>query len=256
MCRGMALSRLKGSTMIHLLRRLSLMAVLMAMPVGYANADNTLGMQYGAELLTAFPVQLSVGGHAETPQRIRLHSSLGFFPSPYLKTINAAAESYDLYDESTSALIEAALENSIVLRLGLAWRPWSEAGFYFGGAYMLAFLGGGLSGEETLSAVTGQSTEGSRREGREFDVNANVHFIDIEVGWRWLFGENIYLRTALGGAFTVASSTEVNPNWSPSALAQPSVNALSRAGEAYLDDIFTRYVHTASVNVAVGWLFK
>ena len=210
---------------------------------------------YGVEVETAFPVQVGIGVHLETDQRIRLHTHFGFFPESYLQTINDAAEAVDFYDETTSNLIEAALKNSLVWRLGIAWQPWADYGFFFGGGYMLAFLGGGLSGAETLEAVTGRNLENTRASERSFDVETSVHFAEVELGWGWHFDEHLYLRLGLGGSFTLASNTAVSPSWTPSPLAAPSVDAISSETETYLDDTFQNYVHTASVNVAVGWTF-
>ena len=210
---------------------------------------------FGAELVTDFPIQVGAGFHAETPQGIRLHTSVGLLPSPYLDTINAFCEALDWYEPLTSDLITAALENSLVLQVRLGWKPWAEYGFYFYGGYGLAALGGGLSGAEVLSALTGVNLNAPALANRAFNVDSTLHMANVEVGWEWMLNQNLALRVSLGGAFTVGSKTEVKPSWTPMPAAQNAVQNLAKATEVYLDDVYAGYVHTIVLSVAAGWRF-
>jgi len=94
------------------------------------------------EALTDFPIHVGGGIHVTAPHSLRLRTSVGVLPSRYLDTIygvNAA----DGYDETTAALLSAALKNSLVWQVQLGWRPWTEHGFYLAGGYSLIALGGG-----------------------------------------------------------------------------------------------------------------
>ena len=72
-------------------------------------------------------------------------------------------------------------------------------------------------------------------------------------GWTWDFEVGLMIRTALGGTFTISSSTEASPSWTPRAATQTSLDALARATESYLDDTIQSFVHTATLTLAVGW---
>ena len=211
--------------------------------------------RFGVELGAEFPIAVGGGVMVETPFRLRLNISLGALPGPYLDAINGISVASNWYDELTADLIAAALKNSLIWRTRLGWRPWEQHGFYFGAGYTLATLGGGLSGAEVLTAVTDKTIEGGDSVNRSFSVNSTVHFADVEVGWEWVLEKGFWIRTGLGGVFTVGSKTQITPDWTPPPRVQPSVDALATAGEAYLDDIYGRYVHTATVTVAVGWMF-
>ena len=149
----------------------------------------------------------------------------------------------------------AALNNSLLWRTRVGWRPWAKRGFYVDGGYTLTTLGGGLSGADVLTSVLGDSYEFSAPNERAFDIGASVHFIDTEIGWEWAVRDKIWLRAALGGAFTVAASTDIQPSWTPAPIAQGPIEVISVAGEEYLNDIFTQYVHTATLSLALGWSF-
>ena len=223
---------------------------------GHADpGDWVEGWRFGAELGTDFPIQVGASFHVEMPSRFRIHTSLGAMPGPYLDAINGLAISVGWYDELTADLIKAALKNSLIWRLRLGWRPWEQQGFYFGAGYTLGALGGGLSGAEVMATVTGIDLDDEAGGQRSFDVKSTVHMVDAEVGWEWVVWKGLLIRTALGGAFTVGSKTVIEPTWTPVPRAKASVDELSRAGEAYLDETYRAYVHSATVTVAVGWVF-
>lgn len=77
--------------------------------------------------------------------------------------------------------------------------------------------------------------------------------LDVEVGWDFDLTEHLVLRPSIGGAFTFASSTSIEPAYTP--RAPRAVEAFARAGEAYLDDTYTTYVMTPTLGVQLGWRF-
>ena len=210
---------------------------------------------FAAEVMTDFPLQVGAGARVELPYGLRVHTSLGLMPGPYLDTINALCTGMGWYDQLTADLIRAALEDSLIWRIRAAWRPLDELGFYVGAGYSLAALGGGLSGAELVAAASG-ATLSDQIEGKlNFETAATVHMLDAEIGWELLFFDHLLLRIALGGSFTLDAQSALEPGWEVSRLAQPKVDALALAGEVYLDDIMTRYVHTLTLSLALGWQF-
>jgi hypothetical protein len=185
---------------------------------------------------------------------LEFFTSLGVMPRGYLDTINAISESIGWYDELTSELIAASLENALVWRVGVGWRPLQERGWYVRGGYSFAALGGGLSGTEVIAAVT-DSSPSSADDARSFAVDARVHLLDIETGWRVRLHESWTLRLGIGGSFTVLADCAVTPDWDVSRGRAIAVRELAASGENYLEDVFQKYVHTVTLTVATGWRF-
>ncbi|MBM4355609.1 MAG: hypothetical protein FJ109_17770 [Deltaproteobacteria bacterium] len=212
------------------------------------------------ELLTEYPLHVGAGVELQGPWRLFGASTLGWMPSAYLQATNdllVAMFEDSGYTQETADLVESSLKNALVWRVRAGWQPWRNAGFYFAVGYTLAALGGDVSGPDVLEAVTGKSIpEGSSDSQRGFDVASALHLLDFELGWRWFPGEHWMVRAALGGAFTVGSSTSVDARFHPlSPKAKEGVAAIEREGEAYLDDTYTTYVHTPVVTAAVGYRF-
>jgi hypothetical protein len=207
------------------------------------------------EALTDLPMNLGAKVIAEGPGRLRLSTSLGYLPGPYVDLVNAIVVGLGGYDQKTADLIRAALGSSLLSRTHLGWRPFATYGFYFEVGYGLVALGGGLSREEILSAVTGRSApQGEPGSTRTYNVRSTLHMIDVELGWQWLFfGDRLTLRAALGFAGTLGSATSISPSYAP--RAPNLVREFTRAGEAYLDGIYTSYVFTPVVTVALGYRF-
>ena len=137
----------------------------------------------------------------------------------------------------------------------MGWKPFASYGFYFGGGYTLTALGGGLTGAELLLAVTGKTFPRSLDSQQSLNVNAVSHMLDLELGWEWLMYNNLVLRVALGGSFTLTSQTKITGTRENPPRFQAAVDELFRAGEEYLDNTLQSYIHTPVIIVGVGWQF-
>jgi hypothetical protein len=215
---------------------------------------------YHLELRAQTDFPLSVGARiaAELPHRIQLSTALGGLPGGYVDVINAVVVAAGGYDETTAEIVRGALSSSLVWRTHVGWRPLKRRGFYFEAGYGLVTLGGGLTGEDVLVIATGgqaPSRPGARNP-LEYDVRSTLHMIDAELGWRWLlWHDRIVISAALGFAGTVAAKTVIEPH-EPSRLTDLAmVQAFADDGEAYLDDVYTRYVMTPVATVGVGYRF-
>lgn len=204
------------------------------------------------ELLTDVPMQVGGRFGLELPERVRVGLTLGVLPEGYVQLIDAILVGAGAFDAQTGDLIEAALRSSLVVRARVGWHPVADEGFYFDVGYTLATLGGGIGGQTLIAAVTGRDAPEADGLGRlEYDVASTLHMLDLEIGWRFALDERWSLRVALGFAGTVASSTTVAPTYRP--LRPEEVAAFTASAEAYLDDIYTGYVHAPTVSVALGY---
>ena len=217
------------------------------------NTDGT-PVHLGLELLTDVPIELGTRVAVEVADVFRASLTLGVLPGPYVDLINAVVVAFDGYNDATADLITQALNNSLILRLHTGLRPWSDLGLYFDIGYTLVTLGGGVAGEDLFAVVTGIAPP-TNLTGDEhpYDVASTLHLVGFEVGWEWVFAQSWTVRTAVGAVFTVASNTTVQADFDSRF---PSlVGNFTAFSEAYLDEVYTSYVHTPVVSVSVGYRF-
>jgi hypothetical protein len=198
---------------------------------------------------TDFPV--AVGGRfvLESPYRLRLSTSVGFMPGPYVDAINATVVGLGGYDQRTADLVRAALQSALVWRTHLGVRAWR--GLYVEAGYGLVVLGGAAAGSDLIAAVTGQTLPASEGTGRPFKIDATLHMADVEVGYDFHLSRRWQVRAAIGGAFTFAASTHIEPGYLP--VSSQLVNQFSRDAEAYLQDVFTSYGFTPVASVSLAY---
>ncbi|WP_373048815.1 hypothetical protein [Vulgatibacter sp.] len=224
------------------------LAALLLLALLPAAAKAQPGEHLRLEAATAVPIY--VGGRlaAELPARLRLSTSVGILPAPYVDGINELAIAFDAYDDDTADVIEDSLSSSLVWRTHLGWRPFAGAGFYFEGGYGLVTLGGGTSEAALIALAFG--LEPPDDAGRDYDVDATLHMLDAELGWEWWIDDVVSIRTGLGIATTLGSSATVEPRNG----ALPVISdAFAAIAERELEEILDRYVHTPTVSFAVGY---
>ncbi len=207
-----------------------------------------------AETVTDVPLDVGVRVAAEAPGRVRLSTSLGILPGPYVDLINAGVEAFGGYNDQTAQLIKDSLSSSLVWRTHAGWRPLRRHGLTIDIGYGLVALGGGVSGEEVIMVATGHAPPpGENAPMRSYHVASVLHMIDAEIGWEWRLPHGLMLRTALGFAGTLAASTSVSPNYTPR---DPRVVSMfTTAAASYLDDTYTSYVFAPVVTVGVAYRF-
>lgn len=203
---------------------------------------------------TDFPVTVGARAHVEAPFRLRLSTSIGILPGPYVDAINGIVVAMGGYSDATADLVRAALKSSLVWRTHVGFRPFERLGLYVEGGYGLVTLGGDATASQIVAGVTGKQPPATEQSGdKTYDAKATLHMVDAEVGWDFAVWERLSVRLAIGGAFTVASSTTIEPTYSP--RAPRLVQEFTAEGEKYLDDTFTSYVFTPVVGLGVGYLF-
>lgn len=229
------------------MKRLVITAYLLA--CGPAAADEAWHLT--AEVLTDVPVQVGARATVEGPHRLRAGTSLGVMPESYVSTINETALAYDLYPQATATLIEAVLQDSLIWRTHAGWRPFAKRGLYFELGYGLARVSGNSVGQEVVATAAGLDAPRDAGRALRFEASASLHMLDVEIGWVWALPANLQLRTAIGGAFTLASSATINREFDT--VFTPAWDAFEGAGERYLVDMFDTYAHTATLTVAIGY---
>src|SRR5262249_50094702 len=154
----------------------------------------------GIEVLTDFPVQVGGKLWVEFPHRVRVSTSFGVLPRPYIDAINKTLVAADAYSQQEADLIKTALQSSLIWRLHIGWRPCRRRGLYFEVGYGLAAFGGGASSAQLISAATGVTVPPEVLSGQDYDVRSTLHMIDAEIGGQWVLRKGLMLETAIGFA--------------------------------------------------------
>lgn len=227
-------------------------ASTLALP-SLASAQDDRGSHLDLDFGTDLP--LSVGGslRLELPSGFHASTGLGGLPKSYVSMINGVVVAFGGYDDATATLVEDALQSSLVWRshVGYIW----PRGFYLDVGYTLGALAGGSSTQDVLETSTGLARTRDESD-RRYAIESVIHLLDIEVGYQHEFLEHLVLRVAVGFAATVASRTRVEQQFAvDNPAAQPRVDNIERASARYLDGIYTDYVHTPVLTVAIGYRF-
>lgn len=204
-------------------------------------------------LHTDLPVQIGGRLTAEFPYRLRLSTSLGVMPSPYIKLVNAIVVSAGGYTQDTADALVATLANSLVWRTHLGWRPWR--GLYVEIGYGVTFLGGGVTGETILALTTGtKPPQGSGAASRNYDARLTLHMLDVEIGYElFFFKRRLALRFSLGYAGVMGANTSVKRKFD---VQNPVAwNLFTDAMSHAITDAVKTYFHTVTISVGLGYRF-
>ncbi|MFP2909150.1 hypothetical protein ACLESD_29730 [Pyxidicoccus sp. 3LFB2] len=197
---------------------------------------------------TDFPLDVAAFARFEGPGRLRLTTSLGWMPRAYSDTLNTTLVELGAYDELTGELLSASLNNALVWRTHVGWRPFPRSGFFFSGGYTLVTLGGDLTGAEAISAATGREVPPSIAEALDVSAASTLHQASAELGWRWSVGGRFGIEAVLGGFYTFSTSTQLTLE-SGNARFREELEPLLVAGEDYLDDTLGTYAHAGYVGL-------
>ncbi len=214
-----------------------------------AHDDFHLDLEAGTE----FPVSVGASMAVTYPNGLRLSTGLGYLPNAYVEVINEVVQSFPYsYDDATGDLIEETLKDSLIWRLHAGWQ--SRFGVYIETGYRLMALGGGTSSEALLAGITDWESTGEFNGSFGYDVSSVLHMVDLEIGWTTPIDDRWTVRTALGGAATVAASTTVSAQAMPTGRTrQRFVQEFESFSEKYLVDTYTEYVFTPVITVTVGY---
>lgn len=208
------------------------------------------------EVGTEFPVSIAASMVMTYPNGLRLSTGLGYLPNTYVEVINEVVQSFPYsYDDATGDLIEETLKDSLIWRLHAGWQ--SRLGVYVETGYRLTALGGGTSSEALLAGITNWEGTGEFSGSSGYDVSSVLHMVDLEIGWTTTIDDRWTFRTALGGAATVAASSNVSAqSTSTGRIRQGLVQEFESLSEKYLVDTYTEYVFTPVLTVALGYRLR
>ncbi len=195
-------------------------------------------------------VPMDIGGRVtlEGPARIHLSVGLGLMPEAYVDIINDFAENLNLYDEAQARLIEDALYKSTTFRTALGWTPWADWGFFFDVGYAFQGLGGRSSPGEVVRVATDINPPITGLV--DLDVQANLHILTVDLGYKWFFYRNLFLLGALGGEFTLAADTSIEPEFGLRNIGL--IDRFTERAEDRLSDIITSNVHHPTLSLLIG----
>jgi hypothetical protein len=190
----------------------------------------------------------------------------GWMPKPYAYAIDGFLDAIGAYDDTTSALIRAALSNSFVLHPAVGWRPFAAHGFEATAGYTLITLGGALSGSDVVNVFlqeSGSSERVSQQDSdRELTIAATMHAFQVTLGWRWLLlNDRLALRADVSYLQVVAASSSValgaaSTTGRRGAASTKADAALSSAVDSYLTPYLTTYVKTPVVGLSAAYRFS
>ena len=225
-----------------------LLALTLAAPAAHAGDPQT---HIDAGLYTDFPTSVGLRATVELPSRVRFSLGGGLFPDPYLASIQGVATNAGWYSESLATLIDRALSRARVVQPRIGYRPWEQRGFWFATGFQRVFAVGAEA--ESVEVATAMEQTNS---DQDYFLESRLDMLTIEAGWEWCIQERLTVRTSLGGAFTVGAQTEARPVTGDDAPFERVREVGRTALETYLNDTYTRYIHTPTVGVELGYRFR
>lgn len=213
-----------------------------------------LGASLGVQ--TAFPTDVGLRGVIEGPARIRVIGTAGLLPRPYLDAINRTATSRGWYDDSTAGLVDAALQDAVVLRLHLGWRPIASRGLQLAGGYSWIGLGGGVTGAALLEAETGYDLSDFWDDAYSFDAAAGMHRAELTVGWEHPIGEHLLLHWDLGGSYTFSANADVSRTFAVFWPLDVLLDDVEDDAADSLTSVLQDKVHTPVMALGISWRFR
>ncbi len=218
--------------------------------------DSPVRVDVGAG--TYVPLSIAAEASVELPYRILIRGSLGWMPAAYSDTVINVLGDFSVLDTFEQTLIQAALQNALVARLGAGWRPFPKLGLEFLVGYTLITLGGSLTGADVVDAYLtskGSADRVTPLTNRGIPLSATLQNFDATVDWRFLLmDDHLVLRASLAYIQCFASSTGVTAT--PARPAEQ--NALDRVNadiQGFLNPYFTTYVKAPLLGVTAAYRF-
>jgi hypothetical protein len=198
------------------------------------------------ELTSELPLGAGLRLGVEAPGRVRLGLTAGLIPAPYVGLINGAVVALGGYDEQVARLVELALDDSLIVRADLGWRPWAERGFYFAFAWRYVTFGGEVEGA-LIADLIQVNTPGQSRD-YAYRVDTTLHMAELELGWQWTLPWDTILRAGLGFSAAFSSDALVD--------AIRVIDDYEDTATDRLNQIFDSYAWAPLITVGLGHRFR
>ena len=173
-------------------------------------ADEGSGVAFDIAAGTSFPLGLGPMLSLEVPGRILLQTEIGWMPPAYGSAIVGIISSVNETAFLTK-VVEDALADSFVFRIGAGWRPFPSAGFEITGGYTMISTGADID-----PVIVGDVVDGDLERRivalvtEKVPVTATMHNFHVALGWRFLAADDhLVIRTNLGYTQTLAASSSV-----------------------------------------------
>jgi len=211
--------------------------------------------QWHLALEAGLSMPLSAGAWltVTSPFGLRIQTGFGGMPGVFIEVVNGVGRGLGLLKERTAELIETSVAGGFSWNLEVGGHPMADEGLYLVAGYGLLGLSGGFDsaslydmGAGELSADAASGPENNVAYG----VESLVHMVRIEVGWEFVIQQSLVIKLGVGAAFTVAAQTRASAHTQE----DPS-SGMATEAEVFLQDVYTRYVHTPTINLAVGYRF-
>lgn len=215
--------------------------------------DEDPSVAFDLALGTTFPLDLGPQASLEIPGRLLFQLEVGWMPGAYGSAILGMIESFGAENAVLGPAIENSLSDSVVVRVGAGWRPFSSAGFEIYGGYTYIGVNGSASPETVARLIDDDdiADEIETRFEEDLTVGAKLHNIHIGVGWRFLaLDDHLVIRALLGYTQTLGASGDVTIPDEPElqALAQPIF-------DRELTRVVTRDVKLPMIGASGGYRF-
>ena len=196
---------------------------------------------------------MGVRGTLEVPGRVRLVASGGVLPPPYLEAMNEVLIARGRLDPHAARLIEDALEDALVLRFHLGWRPAPQLGLQLETGYSWVGLGGDTTAVDVLYVKTKTNWDPYLDKSYRFGVDAAMHRVEASVGYALPLGRHALLRCDLGWSHTVSATARVAHEFAVPWYLEDAVDDIEESGEDVLVETLEEKVHTPMLSVGLGW---
>jgi len=173
-------------------------------------------------------------------------------PHAYGSAINGLVRQFGAYDEQVGELVDAALDQAIVVRVSGGWRPFPSAGFEITGGYTFISLTGSVS-PSAVAEVLGDSDAAALTSlmlSDDISLNSQLHNFHVALGWRWVAFDHLVIRANLGYTQTLGSSSSVDIPGQPALTEQANPQV-----DTVLNGIYKSYSKLPFVAVSAGYRF-
>lgn len=225
-------------------RWLALLGVLLAPRVAFAQTEPG---RVELVVITEVPQYLGGGASVGLGRGLRLQSTAGASVSPYVDAVTGLVSSVSGVDPAYRDALRDAVDDFVVWRTHLLWRPWRGHGFELGGGYGLVVLRGEVT--EAVTLALANEPPNTTTAPPPSTLRAYLHQVDVEAAWRFSLASSLSLRVALGVDVTAYAHASISPRYAIGD--DPAARDVQARSEATLTDWVTRWRALPSASVAL-----